>query len=1210
MRRRSSVLSGSLALLALLPAYALGCGGGSTNDTGTTTKTTTNTITKPAPTASARDAGPAPSSSAWNSGSPPPAVGSSSASPDGGVSVSGGPCGPALSSQRWAWMSSQPIQPPHMYAGLDFVGPTWAGLPIEAAESVPTNATMTGGGLCQGTALGPEGRCPSGLGVCNATAWGQDNQVVASWDATTHEIDQIALYPGYTGAITTMQYPDHTGAKHSYSIGVGSVVQRDGAPFEIQWSTEEASQLNVQLTDIFNAFMATYGAGAGVVFDTSSCTSDSQCNASGTVSVCECEHVTSSAACVSGATGQCGIRNCADDGNCLAYDDGTQTIFGIRPVNLFISGTAGVGQPELSTPQSIYNFRRRWEPSSNSPFHVSLDANGPVATGVPFGIPPTATTTCTQSVGQTFASYQTNCLAVSGNTAIDTINLDKASNGLTLDREHLLPQVQGAHLGFTSALIQNEPTQVLLGSAQPAPGDMAQFFSLDTTSRGSTPNDYGSPSIVEYRGSALIMIEWARLMLADIARLTGAAAPYALGDARCIGFSNGIPNYELGSGCSGIEGMIIPNGVPFGGVVTEFSGDPLGATLDPASNADVIGIYSSLLQPGALTGAFCIDPGVQSDCFASFDTSIFQKALQQVTRVMGGGVVGKLPVELQDPRYYFRWFAVAYVKYLRAYGAYAAEYPATVNDFPSGTVGSGLGPSDVLAESVDLESFSFDYSVLPDSSGVETYDTFRYVDRQFIGQGAGGSYNWIPWTFEYGIDMASGISYEFTWSRAMERQEVALYSAMLTDKTHTPGQETNVNLTNLFGSALLGGAPTGISGAWPSYACAIGQAGDPAVNCVNINFSTDQYLIANAPLDPSDPSGASPCDNQGQCNGVQVCGGGTSYVSGFVSACGDPCDFATYPLSGCASATQTCAFNQSTGNEACLDMMMDKNGTATATPHPLLWAYPSAWSRSPLASGHAPITLAAAGEQPDLGVATVTIPNFVAGPYTPSPILASNGTCAAGYSVSADGVFCNASVNAGTGTLAPSFTPLVGFTDVQASVGFSIPGPGQSSQWISTGKLDFSGVLGSYVADYLPYADPATTSCAGGAACNAGYTCDSESQKCVATDGTLRIAAVESDGFAGQVFLCVDPTTSDVLHVGIYDSAPGVLDWLAAHPGSGSGVGPLPSAQEACGIDVVLSSADGSIASIVSTEYGVILSCAAGRVTSATLFDPSFVGSL
>jgi hypothetical protein len=1217
----------------------------------------------------------------WNNGNVAPASTDAGQSFEAGYPVQSKTvlCDTDFKRQRWAWMLTQPIQPPRKYAGIDLAkDDQWDGLTISDAESPPATPTSTTGGLCQSVPQGYEGTCPSGFGGCNGSFWGNNAEVSFSWNVATYLIDQMVLNLGYTGTMMTNAYPDHTGAKHSWTVAIGDIVRRDGAPFELNWS--DTTAVDVQITDIYNAVMATFAPAAGVPFDTTTCTADSDCTAQG--QTCQCDKKPGTTTC-SGAASQCGQTNCGTDGNCLVYNDGTSTIFGIRPMVVYVEGASGVPQPALSTPTLIYNFFSKWEPFSNLPQVIKLDAEGPVSQGVPVGVPVGATTYCKQTIGQTFSDFASKCVQVTGNSAVDTVNLNKVTHSLTHDQEHWTANVLGVNQNFTSLKVANNPSLVVLDSDAPQPGDLAQDWTFDVRARGAVSNDYGACSSdagcqsrygasstcvpdpgsgisyctgtgVDYhvpgplptlQGSALVYIEWARLMLADIAQQLG-TTPRTLGDPLCTGFTGGVPNYQLnkGAGCSGIEGLIIPNAVASYGPpapAVNFTNEPgvacPGPTcLDPGANADIWGIYPSMLKPGTATGAFCIDPGTEDDCTFNGGYSIFQNALQHVTRVLGTGDVLNLPVELRDRRYYFKWFGIAYVKYLKAYGNYAAKYGAAVTHFPNGVVGGGIGPTDVKNQQIDLESLFFDnYS----QAGI--FDKFEYIDRDSIGQGSGGAYNFVPWDFAYGCDLFGGNQRYDDWYRRMDREEIAMFASMLTDKTHTAGQENNVNITNLFGSTLLGGnAAANVDGLWPSYACAIGQAGDPAANCVSnncaiIDTQNVTCLISNAPLDTTNPSGLAPCNPDGSCTDTnKVCGGGYSFTNGYFQACGTPCDFSganpAIPVtSGCQSPSQTCAFNVHTGQEACLDMAMDKNGPNAANPTPLLAYYPAAWSRSPFSSGHSPITLAATDKHPDTGVATITIPNFLAGPYTQSPVQANGGVCPTGFTISTDKQWCNAALNTGAScdivnpptppgsagcNAAPSFTPLTPWLEVQPAVGFSIPLDAQHSQWVATGQLDFTGVLETYIVDYLPWHDPLKSSCVADGVCNAGYTCDPQSHGCVTDDNTLQIAAIEGQDFLGQAFLCYDPLTFDVLHVGMYDTALSIQTWLANHPGGSNGYGVQPSAQSACQILIIRSPYDNYIDSVVSRQYGVSLNISGGqgqgRVTDVVLFDPGLIQSL
>jgi hypothetical protein len=387
----------------------------------------------------------------------------------------------------------------------------------------------------------------------------------------------------------------------------------------------------------------------------------------------------------------------------------------------------------------------------------------------------------------------------------------------------------------------------------------------------------------------------------------------------------------------------------------------------------------------------------------------------------------------------------------------------------------------------------------------------------------------------------------------------------------------------------------------------------------------------NPPLDPTLPSGAAPCSNVGgpdpACTGTQICGGGQSYENGFVAACGEPCDFNKYPTYGCPVNATTGKQTQACGvaggaDTACLDLMMDKNGQ---NGNPLLWNYPGVWAQTPFSRGHSSITLAPSGKFPDIGVAQISIPNFLVdpqnpyttGPYTLSPVAAAAGNtpCGPGYTVSKDKVWCYGNTSNGTGTLASAFTPLTPWFEVQPGVGFPIPLDAQHSQQVETGQLDFTGVLESYIVDYVQYVDPLKSSCVADDTCNAGFSCDSVTHSCFVNDNSIQIAAIEGADFLGQAFLCQDPSTGDILHVGMYDSAISILDWLAAHPGSDPEYpNPQPSAQNACQILVIRSPADNYVDYIVSKGYGVTLNMSGGagqgRVTDIVLWDTNLIQAL
>jgi hypothetical protein len=98
-------------------------------------------------------------------------------------------------------------------------------------------------------------------------------------------------------------------------------------------------------------------------------------------------------------------------------------------------------------------------------------------------------------------------------------------------------------------------------------------------------------------------------------------------------------------------------------------------------------------------------------------------------------------------------------------------------------------------------------------------------------------------------------------------------------------------------------------------------------------------------------------------------------------------------------------------------------------------------------------------------------------------------------------------------------------------------------------------------------------------------------------DKTIRLEAVQSDNYMGNVFICRDPITKDLLSVEQYESMDVIQDWLNSHPGS----------REACGI-VTRFSAFGSYPLFFAAQNaGVVLDVGlgsgVGRITHIEIYD-------
>jgi hypothetical protein len=213
--------------------------------------------------------------------------------------------------------------------------------------------------------------------------------------------------------------------------------------------------------------------------------------------------------CAGSTKGKCGDKNCGTDGFCLVYPP--QWIFGIRPIALYVQGTAGVPQPALSTPTGFYNFWVKWEPFSYLKQHVELGPNGPSTYGKPTGAKDPMTN-CGQHIGQTFSDFSTNCVAVHGDmgqpNSVDQVNLNKVLNGLVHDQEHWTANVLGVNQNFTSLKVAHNPNIVVQDTDTPQPGDVAQDWTYDIRARGATDNEKNpTTGKTEWRASSLIVID-------------------------------------------------------------------------------------------------------------------------------------------------------------------------------------------------------------------------------------------------------------------------------------------------------------------------------------------------------------------------------------------------------------------------------------------------------------------------------------------------------------------------------------------------------------------------------------------------------------------------------------------------------------------------------------------------------------------------------
>lgn len=213
---------------------------------------------------------------------------------------------------------------------------------------------------------------------------------------------------------------------------------------------------------------------------------------------------------------------------------------------------------------------------------------------------------------------------------------------------------------------------------------------------------------------------------------------------------------------------------------------------------------------------------------------------------------------------------------------------------------------------------------------------------------------------------------------------------------------------------------------------------------------------------------------------------------------------------------------------------------------PILSRYPGAFAGAATTFSLGPTGIRVKEVHPELQEAVVGVPT-TANPYDPA-------------------------------SAAGSFDVFVPWLPRQPGVGFQVPLSGTLDKFIETAQMDFSGTTISANLDYGPVIDPATGQ--------------------PAADGSLQLLAVETTDFLGDVFLCQDPSSGDLLRARMYTPVQNILDWLGAHP----------NARQACGMVIRYSPFNNYADYITSLTNGVTLGVTQGggfgRVVDVTLFVP------
>ncbi len=992
----------------------------------------------------------------------------------------------------WGWALKQPIVLPNAGGGLDLSGgPTWVGLTVNQAQ-IPARDSS-------GNLIIPPPACgvaadggPTACGICQGDSLGNefgDNDEVIGWG----DSDEIWMhYPPSTlignFLVFFQGYLGDVSAKSRMNGRFGTHT------YTIPIATEQVQRDSGPFTLNWHASQGPNDwrnelNDALVATFAPGLPADPDCNVSRT--------------CIQGSFGD------------VAYLYMTSIGFAIWTPN------QNAAQPTPSILNRLDVYIAKVLPFAYAAPMLQMNQAGPITVPVIEG---TATTPCSLGFGLNYGQFLANCVKVSGNSTQDTVEENKLLGGILHDTETYSFNIQGVDLNFGDGALA--ATAVVSDSDRPAPSDPAVSFSVDQSTLGSIANDYpGNDPVTnltaDLHGAGLVYLEYAELVQSQINQLMTAAGAtgytHVLGDPACTGLgSGGLPLTDLQiaeNNCTGFEGMV--NVLPSTAMPAGEEGLGVGPTSGPAS----FGLGG--LKPGHHTVTFCDDVVVTGgvpdlatgykNCAATGDT--FPASLARVQKIVGYKGLGTLPPELQDARFFFQQWFRALVGYLEV-----ADQIAPTAATPL-TVANGIA---VVDQSVNNNIDSYD--IFNDSIGAGQFEISEYVDRRFV------TATQAPLDVVFTADVKNGIMNSYAFSRFNYRGETAIYTSMI-DHRGAPVTDITPRTSCTVDSDCNTSTTSGIvcnqsfcqAGCRGTGGNGCNQVAGATTTCTSNNSSVGQCIVDQPPgkqdtallsnmfgslalqtafpgftlmleggfTDTTSYSGyycATHVDRQNCC--TKLADGVTCNPSSIVTA---PLDLAT-----CAS--------HGTPASSCDIPLLDQYG------EPILKPYEGAFGTAQTAwtlgypSGSTklftPVQVTATFN--DTQQATIVVPLHV-NPYDLSSAAPT--------------------IN---GTQVSTLTKLVPWAPKQPGIGFPVAVDGTRDFFVETYQLDLTGTTITANIDY-------------------DFTVDTSTH--LVTD-QINFEAVETTDFLGDLFICQDPTTKDLLSVHMYTSVSDVLAWFSEHPGA------------------------------------------------------------
>ena len=760
--------------------------------------------------------GPAPSGAAvnWNNGGPDAAIsdpGMQAFDAGGGGTNAVNVCSAPQQNAAWAKAFAAPVVPPFQMGGVDLSnGGTF--LPVKLEDVIHGSNGQTQ--LCQGQ---PAGACSaSGEGI--GYSWGPSGQLYTCYDPASHALTFFTIFNGYSGTGTYKLPKTYLGVdvpaavdqagNHvdlNYVWEVGKPITENGKTLDMGWTARGAASkpLNKlylgQLATFAPSLIAATTGGLNELTDASyDCHVVGKCrtsaNPDGSGGNFGCRPTALYADFALSNLESSNLDTASSPSDIYMYPAKYEP-YSFAPYDISLDNMAKIstaGDPTLTlNGQPIYG-----------PF-------APAGVLSPAGAPETPF--CTIFMGQTFGQLLKNCVNVTGTAAVDQTSVAKLLGTQAHSNEWYTFSINGINENFsgdTKELTQNGLPGVLQDAppgktVTPNSDDVATDFFDDIRAYGQPLNEMRGDSLVakaavtaldrwedanflgqDQHGSATVtgyyrQLTYNDLLAQNLAAFNIPAAP--LQTCWVDSTTQSPATWVPPAGCTGFEQMVTV-AIPSKGM-TCVAPDPDPSDPDPTGagcgefapvtptgfdyNDLGVGNYglffggiATMFRPGDPEIDFLADPrhpenGSLWDALNGGAYNLCQSSLNQVIAVMGHGNINNVPPAARDWRYYFKFWAQAWVKYMLN----RASDPTWAQLY-----------ADDLSASPTMHQVNQDALFFDLENGL---DRFEYVDRSHAAQlGA-------PLDMSYDVLINSSNVQDNNFFQRLSRAESALYVSEL-----------------------------------------------------------------------------------------------------------------------------------------------------------------------------------------------------------------------------------------------------------------------------------------------------------------------------------------------------------------------------------------------------------------------------------------------